>query len=239
MLLPPGTSCILASLYEFLFTPICCHCEAPLAFGERFLCGRCSGTLLLLEPSDPFYLEARRRLTGDGTFDHLVSLFRFEKGAPIQSLLHELKYGGQMGVGLVLGRRLGSAVGSVLDPGEFSGCVPVPLHPVRRRERGYNQCALLCRGLAGATGVPGMESLLKRTRPTPSQTSLGVGERMANVDGAFACRRRAGRRIAGGSLLLVDDVLTTGATLRACGMVLRRAGVRRLVACTTAIAAKS
>jgi ComF family protein len=191
----------------------------------------------MLEPHDPLYQEARRRLTEDGTCDQLVSLFRFEKGSPLQSLLHELKYSGGMGIGVTLGRQLGCAVASALDSDAFSGCLPVPLHRVRERERGYNQSALLCRGVATATGVRPCSSMLKRTRRTPSQTTLGVEERVTNVEEAFAARRRAKGKIAGRSFLLVDDVLTTGATMRACAAVLKRCGADRVVACTVALAA--
>ncbi len=233
----PCLSEIAASLYEFLFTPVCCHCSAPIIFGERFLCRPCLNTLNLLDPGDPLLQKACRRLTGDGTFDQLIALYRFEKGSPLQSLLHELKYGGRMGAGLFLGRRLGAVVGERVSTEEFSGCLAVPLHHVRRRERGYNQSVLLCRGLASASGVPACGSLLKRVRATPSQTFLGSEERAANVEEAFALRRGSEGQIGGRSILVVDDVLTTGATMRACAEVLRRAGARRLVACTVAIAA--
>jgi ComF family protein len=187
-------------------------------------------------PGDPLYEEAQRRLTEDGTCDRLVSLFPFEKGAPLQSLLHELKYHGGTGIGLWLGRQLGLAVASALDPRRFSGCLPVPLHRVRRRERGYNQSVLLCRGVAAESGVQLCGSLLRRTRVTPSQTALDVEERAANVEGAFAASRGARGKIAGRSFLLVDDVLTTGATMRACAAVLKRSGAEQVVACAVALA---
>ncbi len=232
----PGATLVLSSLYEFLFTPVCCHCGARLSPGEGYLCRACSESLPVLEQCDPLYRDASRRLAAGGMFDGLISLFRFEKGSPVQSLIHELKYGGRIGVGVSLGRSLGAAIASAPDIGRFSGCLPVPLHRVRRRQRGYNQSAVLCRGIREVSGMPVCESLLKRVRCTPSQTSLGSDERAANVEGAFRVRRRAGRRVSGGSFLLVDDVLTTGATMRSCASVLRRAGVRRLVACTVALA---
>jgi ComF family protein len=232
-----GASLVFASLYEFLFTPVCCHCQAPLEYGERFLCVSCRGTLLPVDPEDSLYQGVRDRLTGDGDCDGLISLYRFEKGSPIQSLIHELKYGGRMGVGLFLGERLGEAVGSLPGAGDFGGCVPVPLHRVRKRERGYNQSALLCRGLSEAAGIPACPSILKRVRPTPSQTALGIEERATNVEGAFALRNGAHKKIAGGSFLLVDDVLTTGATMRACARILKRGGAKRVVACSVSLAA--
>ncbi len=232
----PGATLVLSSLYEFLFTPVCSHCGARLSFGEGYLCRQCGDSLCVLEQCDPLFRDAVRRLTADGMFDGLISLFRFEKGSPVQSLIHELKYRGRIGVGVSLGRRLGGVIASVPGIGEFSACLPVPLHRVRRRERGYNQSAVLCRGIGEVSGMPVCESLVKRVQFTPSQTSLGSDERAANVEGAFRCSRRAGRRVSGGSFLVVDDVLTTGSTMRSCASVLRRAGARRLIACTVALA---
>ncbi len=229
-LLPAGLR-ILAPLYEFLFTPLCCHCDAPLSFPERFLCPSCWAALRVLDRADALYGEALCRLTAQGECDGLVSLFAFVQGSPVQSLLHELKYRGRAGAGLRLGRMLGRAAGRGGDI-----AVPVPLHRLRRRERGFNQSAVLCRGMWAESGIP-VGEYLKRIRPTPSQTSLGEEARRANVEGAFALRRGVKRLLAGRSVLLVDDVLTTGATVRACARVLKEGGVQGVVVCTVALAA--
>jgi ComF family protein len=222
---------ILAPLYEFVFTPVCCHCGAPLSFPERFLCPSCWAALRVLDRADPLYGEALWRLTAQGECDGLVSLFAFVQGSPVQSLLHELKYRGRAGAGLRLGRMLGRAAGR-----EGDIAVPVPLHRVRRRERGFNQSAVLCRGMSAESGIPVGEHV-KRIRRTPSQTSLGEEARRANVEGAFALRRGVKHLVAGRSVLLVDDVMTTGATVRACARVLKDGGARHVVVCTVALAA--
>jgi ComF family protein len=105
--------------------------------------------------------------------------------------------------------------------------VPVPLHPARLRQRGFNPAALLARALARAHGVPVAPRALERVRDTPSQTGLDRRSRARNVVGAF--RVRPGARIPA-RVWLVDDVVTTGATLRAAARPLRRAGARRIVA---------
>jgi ComF family protein len=106
--------------------------------------------------------------------------------------------------------------------------VPVPLHPSRRRERGFNQA----RDLARHLGLPVVEALA-RIRRTPPQTELSAAERRKNLDGAFATTRHA-RRLAGAIVILVDDVSTTGATLDACASALRDAGVNEVRALTAA-----
>lgn len=104
----------------------------------------------------------------------------------------------------------------------------VPLYPGRERQRGYNQSALLAQCLAQKAGIPLDDTLLFRTKDTPSQTTLDHGARARNVRGAF----RASEKAAGLSLLLVDDVFTTGATLSECGRTLKAAGALRVYAVT-------
>jgi ComF family protein len=110
--------------------------------------------------------------------------------------------------------------------------VPVPLHPLRRWTRGFNQSE----EIAGALGAPPVWKTLRRTRRTPPQASLTATAREANVRGAFAPRRmrRAAARIAGSRVVLLDDVATTGATLSACAVVLRSMGAAEVLALTAA-----
>lgn len=115
--------------------------------------------------------------------------------------------------------------------------VPVPLHWRRRWERGFDQAFLLARGLASHIGVP-CRRLLVRARFTASQTGKTAAERRQNMAGAFACRRRCLSCAEGTSVLLVDDVATTGATLTAAAQVLRRSGARRITALVAALTPK-
>lgn len=111
---------------------------------------------------------------------------------------------------------------------EATALVPVPLSARRYRERGYNQAALLARGLADLTGAPYQSNLLRRTRYTVSQVGLNASERRDNVQGAFQAVRQA----AGRNLMLIDDVCTTGSTLEACAQALKLAGAERVTALT-------
>lgn len=110
--------------------------------------------------------------------------------------------------------------------------VPVPLHPAKERSRGFNQARLLARRLAQRTGLPLMNRRLVKVRPTPAQTSLEARDRGINLKGSFRVRKAAG--LSGKTVLLVDDVCTTGSTLRECSRALGRAGVKEVRAVTVA-----
>ena len=143
---------------------------------------------------------------------------------PLARAVRALKFHGQLAVARSLGRAMASLASA--EPGAV--VVPVPLHVDRLRERGYDQAALLARELARATGLPLAVRALRRIQPTPAQTALDAAARRSNLRGAFASSERAPAR----TIVLVDDVLTTGATVDACARALRRAGAARVVVVT-------
>ena len=143
----------------------------------------------------------------------------------LRAILHALKYGKRPSIARPLARLMADAAGDLLPGVDL--VVPVPLHRRRRRARGFNQAEELARHLG-----PRWQPVLRRTRATPSQTDLPAADRHANVRNAFALRRRAD--VAGLTVLLVDDVSTTGATLQACARALRLAGAREVRALTAA-----
>lgn len=141
---------------------------------------------------------------------------------PLRELVHHLKYNGREWLGQPLGRRLGAQIAPLYD-----AVLPLPLHRSRERERGYNQAALLASGLGEALGRPVLTGLLRRQRQTARQADLDRAERRANLAGAFTAPSNHSD-LAGRSLLLVDDVLTTGATASAATEALLAAGARRV-----------
>jgi ComF family protein len=144
---------------------------------------------------------------------------------PLRAILHALKYGKRQSLARPLARLMAASAGEILIGVDL--VVPVPLHWRRRRTRGFNQA----RDLARHLGLRWRE-VLRRTRATPSQTDLPAARRHANVRDAFAMRRR--QDVRGLTVLIVDDVSTTGATLDACARVLREAGARDVRALTAA-----
>jgi ComF family protein len=146
----------------------------------------------------------------------------------LRSAIIAFKYQDEWGRGDHLGDRLVGPLGSVPAIGVI---VPVPLHPTRHRQRGYNQSALIARRAGGTLSTPVWEALM-RVRPTDRQVGLGAVARRANVAGAFEVA--AGARLEGQHVVLVDDVITTGATLAACAEALRAAGAAEVSAVTLA-----
>jgi ComF family protein len=147
-----------------------------------------------------------------------TSLFRFEKGSAYQALIHDLKYRGNRKAGLYLGRLLGLE----LKRGVYSTCdlmVPVPLHQRRLRQRGYNQSELIARGVSEITKIPVNADLIRRKRYQHSQTSMNREKRFENMENAFTLNDSP-PDLHNKKILLIDDIITTGATLEACSVVL-------------------
>jgi ComF family protein len=175
--------------------PLCQRCGSPL--NEWNLCPACI--------SHPL------------TIDGIRSLFLF--GGTVRHAIHQLKYRHLKAMAAPLGHLLVEFLRTYPLPGEV--LIPVPLHPRRLRERGYNQAALLAGIVGKATGLPVAEGLLFRQRDTITQArTASAVERRSNVRDAFICRRE----LDGERILLIDDVCTTGATLDACAAALKAAG---------------
>jgi ComF family protein len=175
-----------------------CDCGGPRGASPR--CGRCR------RGRSPLGLGA--------------SLGPFE--GTLRTLVHELKYRGRRRVAERLAELLLERAETARVLARDAVLVPVPLHPRRLRERGFNQAELVARALGRRAGLPTCAAALVRRKDTTSQTGLSATARRANVAGAFCVRRRA--QVDGRCVVLVDDVATTGATVRACAAALRAAG---------------
>jgi ComF family protein len=147
-----------------------------------------------------------------------------------------LKYGGLTGVGRELGLRVGEAGRCAPWIGDVDLIVPLPLFRSKQRERGYNQSESIARGIARVVGKPVRPAVIRRTRWTETQTALGYADRQENVKGAFAVPRRKIGFLKGKRVLLVDDVVTTGATTRACAAALKAGGVAAVYVAAIALA---
>jgi len=197
-----------------LVPPNCVLCDAPGLPGPLDLCAACLEGLPRIEPGDAFESSA---------FERICCPWRFE--FPVDELARALKFHGERSYARLLGTLLArerARVAHGIEPAPLPHrVVPVPLHPRRLRERGYNQAAEIARFAARSLGLPLDASLLRRTRATKGQTGLGARERALNVAAAFAPTRTLPHapRVA-----LVDDVVTTGSTVCAAAAALRAAG---------------
>lgn len=198
----------LGALGSFLAPPLCVLCGRPGLPGPVDLCDSCLDGLPRLAGNDAEF---------NGGFELICCPWSFDY--PVDVLVRALKFHGERCHARVLGTLLARERASHPAPLP-SLVVPVPLHPLRLRARGFNQAAELARFAARELALPLNRSALRRIRPTREQTGLRSGDRAANVRGAFAASRLlAGRRVA-----LVDDVVTTGSTAAAAAAALRAAG---------------
>jgi ComF family protein len=192
--------------------PFCAKCSEPFsgAITQAFSCANCEHRIL--------------------HFDSAVAAYR-SRGL-VRKLVHEFKYGRHRHLRYPLAGWLGEAM---IDPRlrglHFDAIVPVPLHPARERERGFNQATLLAELLSGQIAVP-LRPVLERIRFTKTQTAHDRAERMENLRDAFRLRKKADVRQL--RLLLIDDILTTGSTLSECARVLKEAGAISVHAATAA-----
>lgn len=227
---------LLADLAALFFPRPCLACRAPLVAGEAHLCTSCRTELpytdyhLLPPAQNPL----ARRFWGKLPVQHTLSYLHFLRHGRVQQLLHQLKYRGQSQVGSALGQLYGAELAEAGLGPEFDLIVPVPLHRRKLARRGYNQADAFATGLAAALPCPSAAHALRRTEHTASQTRKGRVARWQNVATVFEVAEPT--EIVGRHILLVDDVLTTGATLEACGAVLLAAGARAISIATIASA---
>ena len=217
-----------------LLLPIqCVSCERPIPPGEKgIVCGLCWSRIDLL-PSPRCERCGHPQQPGTCKWCELLPAwvraarsYCWVPGQPAGDVVHALKYDGWTRVAAGMAERM-ARLGWPLDVLEERGAlVPVPLHSTRLRERGFNQSALLAHALGARWGIPALENLLERARATDSQTRLTPGERHRNVSGCFRADASAMAPLRGAHLILVDDVVTTAATLNACAEVLLAGGAR-------------
>ena len=193
-------------------TPLCTSCGLPFTApeGSNHLCEEC-----ILSP--PPFSIAR-------------SLGKYE--AALLDTIHLFKYHGKISVGEDLGRMMATASYDSLVIQDYSLIIPVPLHPKRLRERGFNQSLILARQISNMFSIPLDFTTLRRTVRTQAQVNLSRQERSANVRGAFAVTDRS--RIEDKKILLIDDVYTTGSTVKECSRLLEKNGAEEVAVLTMA-----
>ncbi|MCU0433709.1 MAG: ComF family protein [Bacteroidia bacterium] len=203
-----------ADLSALLFPKLCAGCADSLRTGEEAICLSCR---LELPPSydftEPAENPSARVFWGRMPFQGVGAGFVFGSRSRLQEIIHQLKYNHRRDAGVELGRIVGRQLAAARPFCTAQLIIPVPLHDERLRQRGYNQAAEFGRGLSEQMNIPLHEQILLRLQATRTQTRKTRAERWENVSDVFSVANE--KEIAGRHILLVDDVLTTGATLEA------------------------
>lgn len=209
---------IVSDVIQMLYPHTCRGCGRDMLSRDQWLCLRCLGDL----PHTQFAYfpgnDIERVFNGRMPLKAAHSEFYFSKGQLLQHLVHLLKYKAQQDVGIYLGEMAGQ---TLLKSGRFQGIdyiVPMPLYPDKEFKRGYNQAALLGEGISSAIQVPQLIGEVVRQRATETQTRKHRTERWENVRDGF--RVLHPQKLHGKHILLVDDVITTGASMEACGSII-------------------
>ncbi len=220
-------------LLGFFFPSFCTACKTKLAATEKCVCQSCISKIQIAD-SERIEREYHRKFSHNNIISAFQSAFVFEKDKELQDILHALKYNNKFLVGKFLGELIASQVGEQVKTWNADMIIPVPLHSLKKAERGYNQAELICKGISKVLFIPTKPNVLKRSRYTLSQTTMTLEERKENVHKAFVLRKK--RKITGKRIIIVDDVLTTGATITECARVLKENGAEEVYALSVAIA---
>lgn len=217
-----------------LFPNLCAACNQHLQKGEKVVCLQCMVEL----PLTGFHKQAdnpiAKRFWGRVPLQGATALYYFTKNGKVQHMIHQLKYNNHQEVGIYMGEHLGRELKKDQQLLDVDLVVPVPLHPQKLLQRGYNQSTAFAQGISQVLDIPVAEDAVRRVSYTESQTRKSREERWLNVKDVFELAQPA--LVQGKHVLLVDDVMTTGATLEACATQLLSTGNTRVSVATIAMA---
>jgi ComF family protein len=225
----------LNDLLDFIYPPVCGLCGHPADSDDRLVCRSCWSLLTTIE--EPFCLNCREFIQTGNSCRNCGenALTVFSLGVyddTLRSIIHDLKFGCQKPLGEVIGRQLADLLKDRQSSLKFDMIVPVPLHESRLYQRGFNQAEVIGREIGHDLGIPCRTDILSLTRKTRQQARLTAPQREINVRGAYAVAEP--ETVRGKSILVVDDITTTGATLREVARVLKNAGSARTTAAVAA-----
>ena len=210
-------------LVDLIAPRACVVCGGRLGIHEFFICGSCNLQLPRTNYADnPYENDMARLFWGQLPVERCAALFFYQGGSGPSQILYELKYKNHPEIGEFFGRMIAEEWN---DTGFFEGIeliVPVPLAKERQRQRGYNQSLHIARGIGSVTRLPIVTNAVSREQFVESQTQKDRWQRNENVEGCF--RLNDGSALKGRHVLLVDDVVTTGATICSCGREMLKAG---------------
>jgi ComF family protein len=217
---------LLEDFISLLFPRLCYGCGSHLMRNEKLICTEC----FVLIPRTNFHLQpdnpVARLFWGRCRIEKAAAFSYYTRDSRIRRLIHQLKYKGIREIGPELGRIYAR---TLKDSGFLEGMdliVPVPLHPSKKRKRGFNQAELVSEGISTISGIPVDTDIMQRRKATGTQTRRSRFERWTNVEDIFRINDYAA--LAGKHILIVDDVITTGSTIEACANEVLKAGGTRV-----------
>jgi len=218
-------------IFDFFLPRLCPGCNKKLSVEEKPVCDDCLSSILIAD-EERIKIEYDKNFGSTKIIKDFYAKFVFETDKTLQQIIHALKYQKQFKLGFFLGELL--AEGIKMKNWQINLIVPVPIHHLKKTERGYNQSDFLAKGLSKSLQIPYSVRSIKRIKYTESQTKLKMKERALNVSNAFKVKNV--EKVKGKNILIVDDVCTTGATLLECGIALYKAGANTVYAGSVAIA---
>jgi ComF family protein len=217
---------IIQSAIQAIYPENCCICKADLVRGESFICYSCSYDLPYLKNSENDRKRLNSLFTGRVPVERVYALLNYQKGNQVQTILHTIKYKMRPGLAEQLGKQLAE---QIKPESKFDGIVPLPLHPKKERLRGFNQSKAIADGMSEVLNIPVLNNVIIRNTSNVSQTKFSKYDRYENVRSIFTVTQN--ERIKNKRLLLIDDVLTTGATIESCaGELLKAEGCKVSIA---------
>ncbi|MCK6600986.1 MAG: double zinc ribbon domain-containing protein [Bacteroidetes bacterium] len=215
---------ILKAGLNFIYPPVCFHCGQRKDGSQKFLCISCWNQLKPYTPEHDFSKILSTRMTGRFKAEHIDTLFWYQHSSPLKTVLKELKYGNKKAIGLDLGNHLGRVLSQKYkNLGSVFWLIPIPLHPLKQIDRGYNQAEVICRGILKAdSGIFKLSEkpVLIKSRQTESQTKKDRFSRWTNQKEVFQVNPDFSSDLNHQNLILVDDIITTGATLEHAGKLI-------------------
>ena len=213
-------------LTSLLYPNLCNGCGIPLVQGEKQICLKCLHDLPFTDFQSFADNKVHQLFWGRLHCDNAMAMLYFRKGSKVQHLIHRLKYKNQTALGITLGQMIGTQLLTADAYCSAELIIPVPLHPKKEKSRGYNQSKYIADGIAAAMGIPVSTTHLIRQKETTSQTKKSRYSRFENMQYVFKVSNA--EAIRNKHILLVDDVITTGSTLEASGIVLLNSGISKL-----------
>jgi ComF family protein len=203
------------NICHLLYPEICAGCGSDLITGKNLICDDCLAAIPVtgyhLHLENPVEKIFRGRLPVATASAYAY----FTKDSVVQNMLHSLKYGANKEMGVAMGRMIGRVLNSCESYKNISALVPLPLHLSKQRKRGYNQAEMICNGISIEMNIPVFTNVIGRRKKTETQTRKSRFERWNNIESKFVVKDNT--TVMNKHVLLIDDVITTGATLEACG----------------------